>query len=93
MTVVRACADQCGDQDESWQKWEGAFEGDDSVGLEEVWSAAGGREKVQQEVKELWESRVGRKWREGEHGESVAVELEYVLNLFRRRILITSTAT
>lgn len=79
MSVVRAYAEQRLDLNGSWRSWEGAFEGDDLAGLEEEWKRVGGRESVERELKEIWVSRVGRKWRDGDEGESVVVEMEWVV--------------
>lgn len=78
MTVIRAFADERGNREIGWDRWEDAFEGDDRQGLEEFWSRSGEREGVEQEIRSIWASRVGRQWKDGNEGEVVSVELEWV---------------
>jgi len=78
MTVVRVFAEQQRDREEGWERWESAFEGDDLAGLTQQWVNLGGREVIEQEVRELWASRIGRIWKDGEEGETVTIEFEWV---------------
>ncbi len=68
---------RCG-QEGAWESWEEAFEADDHAGLEAVWDRSGEREGVVGKLRDLWTSRIGRNWKDGEEGESVAVEFECV---------------
>ena len=83
MTVIGVFADRHGDRETGWDRWEEAFTGDDQQGLEEVWARAGGTEGVEQEIRSLSASRVGRQWKDGNEGEVVLVELEYVVFCLR----------
>ncbi len=78
MTVVRVFAEQQRDREEGWERWESAFEGDDLAGLTQQWVNLGGREVIEQEVRALWASRIGRIWKDGGEGETVTIEFEWV---------------
>lgn len=70
MGAVKLFAEQYG-----WAKWESAFALEEEDQQKQTW-ADGGRGGVQAEIKDLWQSRVGRQWSEGAQGEMVAVEIE-----------------
>jgi len=74
----RVFAEQQRDREEGWERWESAFEGDDLAGLTQQWVNLGGREVIEQEVRALWASRIGRIWKDGEEGETVTIEFEWV---------------
>jgi len=71
MSVVRVLATER----EDWAGWENAFEGYDEEDLNRIVGVMDLRH-VDEEIRSLWEERVGRPWKDGEDGERVAVELE-----------------
>lgn len=70
MGAVKLFAEQYG-----WADWERAFVLEQEDQQKQAW-ADRGRNGIQAEIKDIWQSRVGREWSEGPQGEMVAVEIE-----------------
>lgn len=83
MTVVKAYAEQRGDREEGWEGWERAF--DEERENPESSADETDRGALESDIRSLWSGRVGRNWTDSDEGESVIIELEYVISCISRK--------